>query len=488
MLLGSRSSFVLKLDKYIVFSYIFVCDAPSSQQGRPVSKKVKYCVNHPDVVAPDQCVQCENQVCYNCRIVTFGHVFCSIQCIIVFLAKETVSAILQLFQFLFFILFWPFRMIRKLSWRGWVELFLTAGLIVCFVMIWRMAGEIRELHGEGVEEVLSTSDSGNVIPPTVFDPTEGGMVFSNSIDISGEAESNRIVSLSIDGKISRVIIPTGNHFAFNDVRLHRGDNLLEIRAISEEGHVSTLEKLSVRYATPTVEFLARDFQRGSTRRREIALTFDGGSINNAADEILDSLKDSGIECTFFLTGEFMRKYPQTVKRIINEGHEVGNHTWSHPHLTTFAQDRRHRTVSGMSMKKLHEEFTKAASLFQVITGKEMASLWRAPFGEINAEILRWAALAGYRHVGWTVGEQSMDTMDWVADKNSRSYRTADEVVEKIISFARSGGSGANGAIVLMHLGTNRTDDFPHLKLPQIIDGLHKQGYTLVRVSQMMSQG
>lgn len=451
-------------------------------------KKVNYCVNHPDVVAPDQCAHCGNHVCYNCRIVTFGHVFCSVQCIIVFLAKETVSAVIQLFQAIVLALFWPFRQLRKLSWRGWAELFLTAGLAVCFFFLMRLTREVKALRSGDVQEHVTTADSSRPKSPTLSDPTEGGMVFSNSIDITGEAESNRIVSLSIDGKISRVVIPKGNRFAFDDVKLHRGDNRLVVRAISAEGHVSKLEELAVRYATPTFDFLARDFQRGSINRREIALTFDGGSINNAADEILDYLKDAGVESTFFLTGEFMRKYPQTVKRIVNEGHEVGNHTWSHPHLTTFAQDRRHHTVSGMTEKRLHDEFSRAASLFQVLTGREMARLWRAPFGEFNAEILRWAASAGYRHVGWTVGEQSMDTMDWVADKHSRAYRTADEVVEKIMSFARSEGSGANGAVILMHLGTNRKDDFPHKKLPQIIDGLQKQGYSLIRVSQMMSQG
>jgi peptidoglycan/xylan/chitin deacetylase (PgdA/CDA1 family) len=95
------------------------------------------------------------------------------------------------------------------------------------------------------------------------------------------------------------------------------------------------------------------------------------------------------------------------------------------------------------------------------------------------------------HVRWTVGqgrEETMDTLDWVADKNSKVYYTAEEIAQKILKFADEPNSGANGAVILFHLGTNRKDDFPHKKLPDIIDGLHRKGFKLVKVSEMIPEG
>ena len=118
----------------------------------------------------------------------------------------------------------------------------------------------------------------------------------------------------------------------------------------------------------------------------------------------------------------------------------------------------------------------------------MRKYWRAPFGEHNRDIRTWAAELGYRHVGWTVGrdwEHNMDTLDWVADKNSSVYHTAEEIVEKIINFGNGDEYGANGAIVLMHLGTSREEDQPHKLLPRIIDQMRDNGYTFVTISEMM---
>ena len=81
----------------------------------------------------------------------------------------------------------------------------------------------------------------------------------------------------------------------------------------------------------------------------------------------------------------------------------------------------------------------------------------------------------------------MDTMDWVADKNSKAYHSADEIAQKILKYAENKETGANGVIILMHLGTNRTDDFPHKRLPEIISGLKKKGYETVKISEMLSR-
>ena len=113
------------------------------------------------------------------------------------------------------------------------------------------------------------------------------------------------------------------------------------------------------------------------------------------------------------------------------------------------------------------------------TGRLMTALWRAPFGEVNDELLRWAAAAGWSHVGWTRddsgGRHTLDSLDWVAERSSRNYLTSEQIAARILSFG-AGGAGLNGGIVLMHLSTNRED--PGVtRLGELIDSLRESGYS-----------
>src|SRR5262249_26334121 len=83
---------------------------------------------------------------------------------------------------------------------------------------------------------------------------------------------------------------------------------------------------------------APDLRRAPPDRHEILVSFDAGSSDHGATEILDALAARGIHTTIFLTGEFIRRYPDIVRRVAADGHEVGNHTDTHPHLTTYAAD------------------------------------------------------------------------------------------------------------------------------------------------------
>ncbi len=83
------------------------------------------------------------------------------------------------------------------------------------------------------------------------------------------------------------------------------------------------------------------------------------------------------------------------------------------------------------------------------------------------------------------GNETMDTLDWVADKNSPAYQTSEEVVERVVNFGQGEPQGAAGAIILMHLGTERKDDQVHKIVPLLIDGLRARNYVFVTVSQMM---
>ena len=317
---------------------------------------------------------------------------------------------------------------------------------------------------------------------------EHGVIVENRINITGLAEPNRIVSLSVNGVIVDAVVTQGTRFVFNDVLAKPGLNHFVVKSLDDAGRSIVLEEINFMYGKPPAEYLIHDFTRGDITRKQIALTFDGGWLDNVADEILNDLKEYDIKCTMFVTGNFMKRHPETLKRMVAEGHEVCNHSWGHPHLTTWEENGRHEIVKGMNRRKLKKELAKAEKYFKKITGTEMTKLWRAPYGEQNEEIRRWAAEEGYRHIGWTVGssrEDGMDTMDWVADTSSDAYYSADEIAARLLSYGKNSEYGANGAVILMHLGSLRTKDYPHSKLPYIITEFQKRGYTFVKVSEML---
>ena len=221
--------------------------------------------------------------------------------------------------------------------------------------------------------------------------------------------------------------------------------------------------------------------------KKISITFDGGSSDSSAEAILNILLERNIKTTFFLTGKFIKRYPQLVRRMLKEGHEIGNHTYSHPHLTTYSSNRRNETSGKINFKKLKAELEKTAALYYKLTGEKMAPFWRAPYGEINNDILSWASNVGYQHIAWTVdykAKKSMDSLDWVADKNSSLYLSGEEIKERLLSFADDRGR-AKGGIILMHLGTERKNDAAHNKLGEIIDDFTVKGYELVPISKLV---
>ena len=171
-----------------------------------MTKKITYCVHHPDTVATEKCSRCGNPICYNCEVKMFGRIYCSGQCLFMVIIK-----------FFFKVLFWPLFPLKKLSRRGWVELVLITGLAVCLFFIWKLNRDIRIMEEEGRARPFYSimSDTTGVRQPKVMEPTRGGMVTSNTITVSGQAESNRIISLSIDGKLKKVILPEKGRFGIS---------------------------------------------------------------------------------------------------------------------------------------------------------------------------------------------------------------------------------------------------------------------------------
>ena len=314
------------------------------------------------------------------------------------------------------------------------------------------------------------------------------MVLKSVIDIQGEADDGIILSLSVNDRLQQVTLAKNGKFHFSGIKLDEGENQLLVKGLDQAGNVVLIQRLTTRYGSPTIRFLARDFTRGDRSKPFLALTFDGGAGNGAAERILDILKQKEIRCTMFLTGAFIRRYPEMVKRMVKEGHEIGNHTWTHPHLTTFAENRQHKTIEEMTRERLQSELQKTEQAFFALTNTPMVKLWRAPFGEHNLEIRQWAAELGYRQIGWTLGKgESLDTMDWIADTSHVAYHTGEEILEKILNFGLEDSTRANGGIILMHLDTQRNEDQVHHMLPAMIDSLHQREYTVVKITDMLKR-
>lgn len=255
----------------------------------------------------------------------------------------------------------------------------------------------------------------------------------------------------------------------------------------EHGGAERLRAEKKRRARTEARRHTPDVTRGDSTRMELSITFDGGYNAIEATEILDALKSRGVKTTIFLTGLFIRRHPEITRRIVADGHEVGNHTTSHPHLTEYARSYTQKTLPGVTRAFLAGELREAAEAFREVTGSEMAPLWRAPYGEINGTLRDWALQEGYLHVGWTYEREtgeSLDTLDWVHDTASRFYLSPDEIKEKIVNFG-SGPGGLKGGIVLMHLGTQRDTDRAATVLEEMLDEIMDKGYRFVKVSRLI---
>jgi len=307
--------------------------------------------------------------------------------------------------------------------------------------------------------------------------------------LEGSAAPGTAVFLFAKGQFVGATFSEQGRFKFDGIQAEGPYRVGAIILSSESPLPSTaMEAAKAETAAVAAQGVARseagpfvpDFTRGAAERREIVVSFDAGSSDRGAREILDALKERGIRTTIFLTGDFIRHYPDLAKRIAADGHEVGNHTDTHPHLTTFAQDGRQATRPGVDQGFLVGELERTARLYRETTGREMAPLWRAPYGEHNGLIRRWAAEAGYWHVGWTGGRAGLDGLDWVSDPDSRAYRSSRGVVERLTANAENGG------VILLHLGSDRTDPVAP-RIPELLDGLTSRGFRLTRVSEMLDR-
>ncbi len=212
----------------------------------------------------------------------------------------------------------------------------------------------------------------------------------------------------------------------------------------------------------------------------IAVTFDGNASSNGTTDLLDILRELDLEITLFVTGGFIDRYPTLVRRAVLAGHEVGNHTFSHPHLTTYAENQRHRLLPNVTKEWFLDQLERTEVAFQEATGRPMAPLWRAPFGEENSTLRGWAMELGYLHVRWSsLQGASLDARDWVADEHSKLYQDSRRMMDRLLGFPR-----LEGGIVLMHLATERSEP-PWTELPRFVRELKRRKVQTVKISELL---
>lgn len=194
-----------------------------------------------------------------------------------------------------------------------------------------------------------------------------------------------------------------------------------------------------------------------TREKVIFLTFDAGYENGYTQKILDILKEKKVPAAFFLVGNYMEKEPQLVKRMAEEGHIVGNHTYSHPDMSEISDE----AAFEKELKKLEE-------LYFDITGKQMQKFYRPPQGKFSEQNLKMAQKLGYKTVFW-----SLAYMDWLNDKQP----TRQDALEKLTSRIHP------GAVILLHSTSKTNAEI----LSELIDTYKNAGYSFKSIEELFGE-
>ena len=193
---------------------------------------------------------------------------------------------------------------------------------------------------------------------------------------------------------------------------------------------------------------------GNPVEKVLYLTFDAGYENGYTADILNVLKKHNVPAAFFLVGDYLERNADLVRRMVEEGHIVGNHTASHPNMSKI-------TDKAAFTKELEEVET----LFAEITGKELPKFYRPPQGIYSEENLKLAQELGYKTVFW-----SLAYADW--DNNKQPTR--EYAMEKLMPRTH------NGAVILLHATSKTNAEI----LDELLTAWKQQGYTFESIDKL----
>lgn len=187
-----------------------------------------------------------------------------------------------------------------------------------------------------------------------------------------------------------------------------------------------------------------------TEEPRVALTINCAWNADDIDSILDTLEKYQVKVTFFMVGDWVDKYSEQVKKIHSRGHEIGNHSDTHPN------------VNQLSLEKNMQEIENASKKIENLTGSK-TTLYRPPYGEYNNTVIEAANMAEHIPIQWNI-----DTLDY-------TDLTAEQMWNRINEKL------SNGSIILMHNGTKNTAS----SLDMLIYNITQKGYKLVTVSDLI---
>lgn len=167
----------------------------------------------------------------------------------------------------------------------------------------------------------------------------------------------------------------------------------------------------------TAEKLAENnaYYIGTGDDKIIYLTFDAGYDNGYTEGILDVLKETKVPAAFFLVGTYIRDYPELVKRMVQEGHIVGNHTMHHPNMSALS-----------NIDAFKKELEETEVHYQEVTGKSMPKYYRPPQGKYSDANLKMANELGYKTVFW-----SLAYVDWNVDSQPTKAQAFDKLIPRV---------------------------------------------------------
>ena len=195
---------------------------------------------------------------------------------------------------------------------------------------------------------------------------------------------------------------------------------------------------------------------GDTSKKVVYLTFDAGYENGCTEKILDILKKHEIKAAFFLVGNYMERNADLVRRMVNEGHIVGNHTMHHYNMEKISDPAA-----------FAEELQELEKLFLDITGKELPKYYRPPQGTYSVENLKNAKELGYKTVFW-----SLAYVDW----NNDNQPTKEQAFAKLLPRIH------NGAVILLHSTSKTNAEI----LDELLTKWKEMGYSFASIDALFS--
>jgi peptidoglycan/xylan/chitin deacetylase (PgdA/CDA1 family) len=221
--------------------------------------------------------------------------------------------------------------------------------------------------------------------------------------------------------------------------------------------------------------------RGDTSSKQLALVFTGGDHGESTAPILDALKSRNIKAAFFVTGGYLRQAelrPQ-LRRMLDEGHYLGPHSDSHPLYCDWQDREKSLVTEEFFAADLRKNLADVRALGALPPGTPVFFI--PPYEWYNRDQAAWCRQLDVRLVNFTPGSGS--NRDY-APEGDPAFVPSQTIYDDILAHERADPHGLNGFLLLLHLGSGRTDPF-HTQLGPLCDELARRGYQFARVDELL---